>query len=109
MLTGLQFIYIEFGIDSIEFLIFSCIIVICAILALSVGYLFCLHLWLIAKGLTTLEYLEKFKKGKGKNQKVLINSKNKSIFSNFKKVLGDNILTWLFPVDSPRTYEGYQE
>jgi hypothetical protein len=107
MMTGLNFIYTEYGVDSIHFLFFSCIIVMCFIFTISIAFLLFLHLWLISKNLTTIEYMEKYKPTEGED--IPKEKKSQlSILKRFKMILGDNILLWFFPIDRNRDLEAYE-
>jgi hypothetical protein len=103
MLSSLNFIYLEYGIDSLEFLLISSSMIIAIIFSMSIGYLLVLHLNLISKGVTTLEYFEKYKKDFKKIKKT------SSKIENFKKVLGEKIWLWLVPVDGDKTLQGYKK
>ncbi len=82
--------------------------IITLVLAISIGYLFFLHIWLILNGLTTIEYLEKIK---GNSDKIEKNRmvKGRSYMENMRSVLGSNILVWFLPVDIDRSCQGYNE
>jgi hypothetical protein len=107
MFSGLNFIYLEFGVDSLEFLFMSSTLVITTILSLCVAYLFSLHLYLISKGVTTLEYMEKYRRDMKKINKDFAGKQN--FIKNFKNIMGDNFWTWFFPVDIERREMGYNE
>ena len=107
MFSGLSFIYLEFGIDSIEFLFMSTSLVITILSSICVGYLFFFHMYLISYGLATLEYFEKFKRDIKALKKDI--GLNNNFILNFKLIMGNNMLTWPFPVEKNTKYLGYLE
>ena len=106
MLNGLKNCLIENGIDSINFLGFSITYALAIITLFSTLYLFILHVFFISKNITTIEYLEKYKK---KPKLIEKNPYNLGVLNNFKLVLGNNFWMWLFPfTDDYKSLEGYE-
>jgi hypothetical protein len=58
---------------------------------------FSFHLWLMLKGMTTIEFLEKSTKKGGHS----ISPYDFGVFRNIQAVLGDNPLLWLLPCSPP--------
>jgi len=71
---------------------FFCLLVTC---------FFVFHIWLMLKGMTTIEFCEKSLKKASYNT----SSYDKGCFSNMKAVLGENVFLWLLPI-SPPTGDG---
>lgn len=106
MINGLKYFYIEYGIDSINFLIFSVTYALAIITLFSIFYFFSLHIYFISKNITTIEYLEKYKKNA---KKIDENQYNLGVWNNFKSVLGNNMLLWIIPLNGDfKSLEGYE-
>ena len=106
MINGLKYCYIEYGIDSLNFLVFTLTYSLAVITLFSIVYFFSLHLYFITNNLTTIEYIEKYKK----NIKLINkNPYNLGAWNNFKAVLGSNIFLWIFPFTGDfSSLEGYE-
>jgi len=106
MINGLKYFYIEYGIDSINFLIFTVTYALAIITLFSILYFFSLHLYFIGKNITTIEYLETYKKNL---KKIDENQYNLGVWNNFKLVFGSNVLLWIFPFNGDlKPLEGYE-
>jgi hypothetical protein len=63
-------------------------------------------MYFIGKNITTIEYLETYKK---KIKKIDENQYNLGYLNNFKAVLGSNVLLWIFPFNEDvKPLEGYE-
>lgn len=67
-------------------------------LALVVTVFFVFHIWLMLRGMTTIEFCEKSMK---RNWDTSISVYNRGIYGNICAVLGDNPLLWWFPGSPP--------
>lgn len=77
------------------------------ILGLLVTLFFLFHVWLVINALTTIEFCEKTMSKKGANPKPAKASpyNRGSVYKNVSAALGDNVLTWLLPLD-PQSGDG---
>jgi hypothetical protein len=66
-----------------------------AFLGLLVTVFWCFHIWLMLKGMTTIEFCEKQSKGKESSTYDL------GAYTNIQAVLGDYALLWLLPLSPP--------
>jgi len=66
-----------------------------AFLALLVTVFWCFHIWLMLKGMTTIEFCEKQSKGTSASTYDL------GAYANIQAVLGDYALLWLLPLSPP--------
>jgi len=68
-----------------------------ALLGLMVTVFLSFHIWLMLKGMTTIEFCEKSKTA-NYNSSVW----SRGLYGNVRAVLGDNELLWLLPVSPPK-------
>ncbi|CAE7450419.1 ZDHHC2 [Symbiodinium natans] len=72
------------------------------ILSLLVTAFLTMHLWLIAKGLTTIEFCEKSLPKDGQlAERSMTSVYDVGVSGNFYAVLGSSVLLWLLPVGMP--------
>jgi len=61
-----------------------------------------MHLWLISRGLTTIEFCEKILPKDGRSRMQGVNSMyDIGFFANFRAALGQNVALWLLPIGTP--------
>jgi hypothetical protein len=61
MSFGLNFLYIEYGMNSFEFLFFSTIIITNIVVTLFIGYMVFYNMWLLKNDITNAEYSLSYK------------------------------------------------
>lgn len=81
--------------NSMFFLLFG--ETLAAFLNLLVTLFFMFHIFLMLKGMSTIEFCEKFIRGPDYSTPPF----DKGLGGNIRAVLGDDILLWLLPVDPP--------
>mmetsp|Transcript_22872 Transcript_22872/g.58540 ORF Transcript_22872/g.58540 Transcript_22872/m.58540 type:complete len:175 (-) Transcript_22872:227-751(-) len=77
-------------------------------LAVLVTLFFSFHVWLMMKGMTTIEFCEKSGQKPGKGGKVDFSSRYQkaTYIASIQEVLGRNPLLWLIPVREPEPPNG---
>eukprot|EP00930_Biecheleria_cincta_P054388 TRINITY_DN4046_c0_g1_i1.p1 TRINITY_DN4046_c0_g1~~TRINITY_DN4046_c0_g1_i1.p1 ORF type:complete len:390 (+),score=53.21 TRINITY_DN4046_c0_g1_i1:126-1172(+) len=68
-----------------------------AFLGLLITLFFVFHIWLMLKGMTTIEFCEKSTKNQGFNNSAY----DRGINGNLRAVLGDWMILWFLPVSPP--------
>ncbi|CAE7765772.1 Zdhhc2 [Symbiodinium pilosum] len=72
------------------------------ILAFLVSAFLAMHLWLISRGLTTIEFCEKSLPKDGQPAERSMKSVyNLGLYGNFRAVLGNSVAVWLLPLGMP--------
>ncbi|CAK9075112.1 unnamed protein product [Durusdinium trenchii] len=60
-----------------------------------------MHLWLIARGMTTIEFCEKFVPKDGSSKAFANSLYDLGVFRNFKATMGQNVAVWFLPIGVP--------
>jgi hypothetical protein len=66
-------------------------------LGVMISLFFCFHIFLMLNAMTTIEFCEKQWKRAGHSPSTY----DRGFYGNIKAVLGDNVHTWLLPMDPP--------